>query len=212
MSASGCNPFPETWQWNQKLTVEVVTPEGVRVGSAITSVRWQEKNSSGNYPGSYRGEATVVDLGQGRFLFALLSEETRYLALRTFADVLGEKAQISEVGFEAMADTKGMREVPRENYPLLVTFHDINDPTTVTHVDPDDLAASFGPGVSLKRIALTITDEPGTGGEVEKLLSWLGWSREQFLNAGGGETPLKMPNISRGGYRTLGRTDFAKGE
>ena len=171
---AGCDPFPQTWEWNQKLTVEVATPKRLRSGSATTEVRWQEENSSGNYPGSYRGEATAVDLGDGKYLFALLSEETRYLALRTFANDLGENALINEMGFAAMAALGGTREVPRERYPLLVTFGDINDPTTVKRVDPDDLAASFGPGVSLKRITLTITDERVTAGEVEKRLGWLG--------------------------------------
>lgn len=82
---AGCDPYPDTWRWNQKLTVEVSTPEGVRSGSAVTEVIWQERNRTGNFPGSYRGEATVVDLGKGRCLFALIGEQTRYLALRTFA-------------------------------------------------------------------------------------------------------------------------------
>lgn len=28
IAVSGCNPFPEKRQWNQKLTVVVETPEG----------------------------------------------------------------------------------------------------------------------------------------------------------------------------------------
>jgi hypothetical protein len=35
--------------------------------------------------------------------------------------------------------------------PLLVRFRDMNDPKTLERVDPNDLAASFGPGVYLKR-------------------------------------------------------------
>jgi hypothetical protein len=43
-------------------------------------------------------------------------------------------------------------ELPREPYrPLLVTFADINDPASVQRVDPDDLAASFGPGYALSQ-------------------------------------------------------------
>lgn len=40
-------------------------------------------------------------------------------------------------------------------------------------VDPANLAAAFGPGVSLKRVMLEITDEAVTEGEVEKVLDWL---------------------------------------
>jgi hypothetical protein len=200
---AGCNPFPQTWEWNQKLTVEIITPEGLRSGSATTKVRWQEENSVGNYPGSYRGEAAAVDLGDGRYLFALLSEETRYLALRIFSKDLGENAMIDEKGFAAMAALRGKREVPREYYPLLVTFDDIADPATVKRVDPDDLAASFGPGVALKRITLTITDEPVTEGEVEKVLGWLDGLNGSYLH---GES------TSRGSPLGLHTGNFVKPE
>ncbi len=40
-------------------------------------------------------------------------------------------------------------------------------------VDPDDFAASFGEGVSLKRITVQITDDPVTTG-IEERLGWLG--------------------------------------
>ena len=50
---------------------------------------------------------------------------------------------------------------------------DPDDPASVKRVDPDDLAASFGPGVSLRKITLTITDEPATDGKVRELLGWL---------------------------------------
>ena len=63
-----------------------------------------------------------------------------------------------------------IRVLPRERYPLLVTFTDLADPTTVRRVDPDDLAATFGPGVALKRVTLEITDEAVTEGEVEAVL------------------------------------------
>ncbi|MEO6202469.1 MAG: hypothetical protein ABIU05_13315 [Nitrospirales bacterium] len=66
-----------------------------------------------------------------------------------------------------------VRDLPRQNYPLLVTFTDINDPKTVQQVDPGNLAATFGPGVSLKRITLEITDEPVTEGKLESVLGWL---------------------------------------
>ena len=65
-----------------------------------------------------------------------------------------------------------MTDIPRSHYPLLVTFTDIIDPTTVKVVDPDNLAETFGPGASLKRITLEITDEPVTEGKIESVLGW----------------------------------------
>lgn len=163
---SGCNPFPDTWRWNQKLTVEVSTPDGIRSGSAVTEVVWQERNWTGNFPGSYHGEATVVDLGQGRYLFALIGEPTRYLALRTFAPDLGDKAVITEEGFAAMARIRGTRDVREKYYPILMTFDDITNPETARRLDPSDL----GLGLKIHRIKLEIIDFPEKTGNIDNIL------------------------------------------
>lgn len=168
---AACNPFPKTWQWNQKLTVEVETPQGIKSGSAVTHVSWQEENAVGNYPSSYNGEAAVVEVSPGKYLFALIGENTKFIALRTFAAETGG-GSVTPNGFAAVSKVRGTRNVPRDNYPLLVTFADISDPKTVQKVDPDNLAASFGPSVSLKRIALEITYGKVTQ-KIEMMLPWL---------------------------------------
>lgn len=63
--------------------------------------------------------------------------------------------------------------MPREHYPLLVTFEDINHPASVRRVNPGDLSATFGPGYRLNTITLSITDEPVTEEKVETVLGWL---------------------------------------
>lgn len=68
-----------------------------------------------------------------------------------------------------------------DNYPYLVTFKDIADPTSVVRVDPDDLAASFGAGYRLKAITVQVTDEPVTVGIAERL-AWLSKYPEPSLN------------------------------
>ena len=52
-----------------------------------------------------------------------------------------------EPSFDRLRALKGRVELAPGDLPLLVRFRDINDPTTVERVDPNDLAASFGPGV-----------------------------------------------------------------
>ncbi|MEP4420406.1 MAG: hypothetical protein ABJ354_03100, partial [Nitratireductor sp.] len=68
---AGCGWFAERWEWNQKLTVEVLVDGDIASGAAVSYVRWQEANALDNYPTAYRGEATVVDLGERGLLFAL---------------------------------------------------------------------------------------------------------------------------------------------
>ena len=62
--------------------------------------------------------------------------------------------------------------VDPEHYPMLVTFEDLDDPTSVNKINPDDLAASFGEGVELKRITVQLTDDPVTTG-IDERLEWL---------------------------------------
>jgi hypothetical protein len=56
----------------------------------------------------------------------------------------------------------GPRDVPFAVLPRFGRFRDINEPLSLTPVSPNDLAASFGPGVELKRVILQLTDDPVT--------------------------------------------------
>jgi len=56
----------------------------------------------------------------------------------------------------------GPRDVPFAVLPRLGRFRDLNEPLSLTPVSPYDLAASFGPGVELKRVILQLTNDPVT--------------------------------------------------
>lgn len=203
---TACNPFPKTWQWNQKLTVAVETPQGIKSGSAVTHVSWQDANALGNYIPTYSGEATVVEIAHGRYLFALIGEKSKYIAQYTFHKQFGISRADYQKLLPEIEKFRGTADVPRNRYPLLVTFADTSDPKTVQKVDPDNLAASFGPGVSLKRITLGITDEKVTEGQIAKLLTWLDQYRNRMLD-GNRISTIKSPNrlandLSAGNFDT----------
>lgn len=69
----------------------------------------------------------------------------------------------------------------RDGRPMLVTFGDEADPMSIEKVDPQNLAANFGEGVSLKRITVQATDAPVTTG-IEKRLEWMEHYRRKWLN------------------------------
>lgn len=52
---------------------------------------------------------------------------------------------------------------------------------SVARVNPDDLEASFGEGVTLKRIAVGLTDDPVTTG-IEQRLEWMDAYRNRWFN------------------------------
>jgi hypothetical protein len=55
-------------------------------------------------------------------------------------------------------------ELPREDWPMMVRFHDLNDPKSVERIDPA--------AVGVTRILLETTNAPVTTG-IEKRLHWL---------------------------------------
>ncbi len=125
---AGC--WGSTRVWNQKLSVEVQTPEGLRDGSAVTRVETTHYDTpppmtATQWSHKVEGEATVVDMGDGKYLFALMSEDTQHLAVFAMADrIPGNDWDRTK----AIASLRETFDVPRRLYPLLVTFTDITDP------------------------------------------------------------------------------------
>ena len=178
---AGCGEMGfNNWDWHQRLTVEVDAGGKTVSGSSVTSILWWPNFFSGGWGGApwhskVEGEAVVVDLGEGRYLFALLSysgnaEYIENLATRSLYDTT--KRAWGRQEFRRVVNSKEPIIVPEKVYPLLVTFTDINDPKTVKKVDPRNLAVSFGPDYRLKSMTLEITNEEVTEGRVEQVLGW----------------------------------------
>jgi hypothetical protein len=166
---AGC--FSKRFAWNQKVTVVVDTPLGEKSGAAVTSVFVHSGTFFASASGvDYKlaGEATVVEVSPGKYLFALIGESSKDLAARAWP-YYGLQPDESWAKIEAKRESI---ELTAKLYPMLVTFDDINDPKTVKLVDPADLAATFGLGYALKSIALEITDDAATVGVVDKVTPW----------------------------------------
>jgi len=129
------------------------------------------RHGSRRHEWSRRGRRSVLCRdAPGRYLFALLDEGTEQIAYYTLFAAGDHDRERQATELETLRET---REVPSNQYPLLVTFTDIDDPTTVQRVDPANLAVTFGPGFLLRRIMLEITDEKVSKDGVRKLLPWL---------------------------------------
>lgn len=196
--------------WHQKLTLTIETPSGPVTASSVTSLRRADRGKllalpdAGPLSSRFHGEAVVADLGGGRYLFALLGRQDQ-LAQKAFPDVMNTpegRASWPQWARE-IARLRGARRLSPDLYPLLVTFADIDDPTTVKRVDPANLAATFGPGYTLASISFEITDEPVTEGRVEKFLPWLPGLDGGYLHGG---------FTSKGAPLGLHAGDFVSGE
>jgi hypothetical protein len=194
-----------------RMTVEVETPQGLRSGSTVTEVSaakttklLPEQHAISTV---FKGEAVAVDLPGGT-LFALVGDigpgyPLSVAVVKSFDPLTGpEDKFVASIGKLGERASRG-RSVPLRDLPKLVRFRDIHDPRTVELVDPEDLAKSFGPGVQLSRIVLTVVDEPVTIG-IERRLRWLSDYPEPRLSPDYSGT-----NISPAATLTHG--DFRKG-
>ncbi len=170
------------WSLHQKLVVEVQTPFGPKVGTSTSEAHWEMApqwfkigdSGGGHGEGSLKGEAVVVELSEGKYLFALLNGYSAETAIQIFGNLQTFGREEYAATLNQISSSHETLELPRNKYPLLVTFDDINDPASVKRVDPANLEATFGPGYRLNGITLSLTKEPVTKGKVEKVLGWLG--------------------------------------
>ncbi|MBL8579332.1 MAG: hypothetical protein JNK47_19175 [Mesorhizobium sp.] len=215
LTLSGCDFLGfKNWQWNQRLILEVETPQGVVTGGSVVTIKvgsspkWAPGMGAGGMSGRVAaGEASFVEIAPGRYLFALLDEGAEQIPYYTFFPAGDNDRERQATELETL---RGVRHVPHDRLPLLVTFTDVNDPTTVQRVDPNNLAATFGAGFWLRRVMLEITDEKVTKGRLKTALPWMDGSKiDPALNEGRTET-LRYPNESPRGYGTISTVNFVR--
>ena len=218
---TGCGVLFPSDRLRQKITVEVETPAGLRSGSSVVETEVRKGKSWGDASGTtfrLRGEAVAVDLPGGRTLFALLrggndtqgdaaAFQTRllYEALNAGAEasVPVEVKGLSVMQARAAAKSAGVSlTLPEKLYPMLVTFADKSDPKSVERVYSANLAATFGPGVRLRRIVVEVTDDDLTTG-IEMRLGWLGAYPEPRLDSKyrGSTSPNLAQRLKHGDFR-----------
>ena len=210
LTLTGC----ERYSWRQKLTVTIETPAGEVSAASVSQVSWRKhwiRTDGMGWDYDVTGEAVVVEVTPGRYLFALLkgAGTTEYMGSVAAASIAGRKGRVIDGAlFDEVRDKRdraaGVITVPEVQYPMMVTFGDIGDPASVMLVDPTDLAAGFGPGVRLKSVTLVVTDEQVTKGVLEEVLPpaffqrWAGDLHAAFDQGRGAE----YANSLQGQYTT----------
>ncbi|MHB0768130.1 hypothetical protein [Bradyrhizobium sp. 5.13L] len=135
-----------------RLTVEVITPDGIRTGSGILAVV-PDRNYNRSGRTMTRGEAVFVDLGQGKNLVALLAhrqgakldlDDINYVALRAHGAARGNR-----VSFNDISRQTGTVPVQGELIPVLVSFGDLADPASARLVASDHAEAVLGDGYAI---------------------------------------------------------------
>ena len=146
-----------------RLTVDVETSGGVKSAAGILSVRPNRTyggTGSGSSVPQTRGDALLVDLGDGRNIVVLLAygedgsnfEDASFLPSR----LLGAKDR--RVGFRDVKRFAGApgEPVPASLRPVIVSFGNLGDPKSARRIDASDLAASLGKGYRLRGMSVDV--------------------------------------------------------
>jgi hypothetical protein len=191
-----------------RLTVEVQDGDQIKTGSSVIDASYNiEPNWSWSGPdthfSSFVGYAPTVDLGKKGLLFLTFEDTPRtpdnirarnkqffcamadmwclpfaaYGKPGTGINTAGEKRKTA---LDELLRQSGPRDVPLDVLPRFGRFLDINDPLLLVPVSPYDLAASFGPGVELKRVILQLTDDRVTSPPE----NWPQWLKEKGQMSG----------------------------
>jgi hypothetical protein len=182
----------DSHEWHQKLTLAIETPSGPVTASTVQAVRWTgltgfaraavsaQQGSSGGF--KITGEAAVVELAPGRYLFALLRGTGGFVGNPGENLAYAVIVQRGQGGYVGTPETIGhLRDLnpgealplPPDAWPMLVTFADLTDPASVAQVDATNLAATFGAGYALTGVTVEVTEEPVTEGVLRGVLGWL---------------------------------------
>lgn len=192
LSACGDDRFPD---YRYRMTVEVQTPDGIKTGSSVIEVKTKEIStildaSGKTYKDEVHGEAVAVDVAPGKTLFALLSQPTNadyakkvaFVALKpvrtTSGDIEGYREYLSQ-----MVEVDGAHELPRDHWPIFVTFMDINDPQTVDEVNSASLQNVFGSEYEIKRVVIEITYDPVNTGIEKRFPWWKEYRNKHFVGS-----------------------------
>ncbi|MCW2339191.1 hypothetical protein M2337_003481 [Sphingobium sp. B2D3A] len=129
----------------------------------------------------------AVDLPGGQTLFILLNTATTLAEYAYQPLVIGIKdpteranaiknnkliAEVPIVGLTTEQASGQYRMSEASRYPIFVRFKDIRDRMTIERVDPANLSAPFGQGISLRRMTVQITRDP-ISTDMMKRLPWL---------------------------------------
>lgn len=181
---SGCKIFGYEERARYKMTLVIDTPNGERSGSAVREVVFHVPNKLPSLVQAraswiLRGEAVAVDVIPGQTLFALLIGGRRdpEYATRILAKIYGSASPEwpsdtpRTVTIWPTAPLALIRDTD-DPLPMLARFRDIAAPKSIERVDPANLADTFGPGVALRSITISLVDEPITN-TMGSRLRWL---------------------------------------
>ena len=183
--------YPPYFKYRFELALDVAVDGKVVTGAAVYEVASSKfgplRFGEGPHVShDWQGSALTVDLGARGLLFV-----TRFNSnCRESSEALALLIPKISEDYQRPRES----EIPLASLPLLMRFRDINDRDSLVEVNPNDLAAAFGPKVKLLRARFktsdaSITPIPAT---------WPRWlvKAEQHLYEWNANKPCAIPFLS----------------
>jgi len=184
---SGCDKVSSV-TYRFRTTIEVKTPDGLFSGSTVRQLSYGKPNfpfvSGRFYPQNIKGESVIIDLPAGS-LFSLLyyghsntesgdGELLSYVDNHPeidYGDIAKERSnQIDKMDF--LIRRRLRWELPRDQYPRIVRFRNLDDPKSAELVYPGNMQKILGDGSDIVKISLEIVDDNVTD-NIRKYIPWI---------------------------------------
>ncbi|MEM8652663.1 MAG: hypothetical protein AAGF54_19210 [Pseudomonadota bacterium] len=180
------------FEWRQKITITIDTPSGVISESTVHHIRLYKDrfrifpSATGGSRIEVRGEAIVMKLPNGRYLFGLRSarlpaghmlQSGDILIKHVAANIARRTLPAVRIAYETPVGARFI--LPELIYPILVTFDDPQDPKSIKLVRPGSLSKVFGAGYKIRDVTLEITLEEPEFGKVKPAVDYFWWPEEK---------------------------------
>jgi hypothetical protein len=182
LTIAGCG---KSYTYKYRITVSVRDHGKLKAASNVVAVK--ESIGLDRNPGYavLCGEAVVIPLQDGKYLFALLKGAGQSVVPGKYQWRSGPTGVLlNRLGLETQwsRNDKGLLKLPVTRTPVdlyyyempdFVTFANLRDPITITSVNPENPEPALGNNVHIEKVTLQVTDEKVTRGSVKPLLPWL---------------------------------------
>jgi len=175
-----------------------VVISGIRhEGATVENIKWGSGgflsgfDGIGAYSADAFAEAVVMDLGREKgLLFGLIfppqnvscfdaRRVSEIFALEMPDDVRTTDAIRSGAFFRHIQQMTGEYALRKDNWPVLVRFRDMRDPTSAQIIAPDQLEAVYGPDSHVDNASVEITHDSITS-RIDRILPWLSQTKGAF--------------------------------
>lgn len=151
------------YSYRYKMTIDIVDGNERRSGESVIEIQTINQPKFGSAPprvSHVTGEATAVDLGDGRFLIGLLAAGPHGEDINHPYNLIPQLLHVTDVkDLERIPQLHGRFELPRSLWPTFVVVNNPSDPSSIVEVRPEDLEKVLGRAVSVDSVAVTLTKD-----------------------------------------------------